>query len=580
MGDYRRLGLLIVIMTTVALAVGVTAIWILYETAFREERQRLTETAQSQARLLEAIVRNDLALGYNLETAVANTFSILADAHSRYDGLGESGEFTVAQRQGNSIVFLLRHREDEIDLPPTARWESGFAEPMRRALAGRSGTVVAPDYRGEIVVAAHEPVDLLDFGIVAKIDLQEIRAPFITASLTALAFALVMIAAGTALFFRIGEPMVARLRSSESRFRDLFDNMSSGVAVCEAIEDGADFVLKDINRAGQAIDQVRLGHVAGRHLSDVLPAFRELGLLDVMTRVWRSGAPERFPTTAYASGRVEGWRDNYVYKLPSGEVVVLFDDITDRKIAEEELRQAQKTEVIGQLTGGVAHDFNNVLGIVLGNLQLVRERVDADDRTNQMLDDAIWSARRGAELTKRLLAFARRQPLVPKVTNVNGLVEGMRALLTRTLGTSIRVETDLAVDAWPILIDTGQLEIAIINLAVNARDAMPDGGTLSIATRNTSVKESCPAGDSMMPAGEYVAVKVSDTGAGVPPEIVDRVFEPFFTTKSVGKGSGLGLCMVYGFVRQSGGYVTIDSAVGAGTTVTLYLPRTVPDELE
>ena len=221
----------------------------------------------------------------------------------------------------------------------------------------------------------------------------------------------------------------------------------------------------------------------------------------------------------------------------------------------------------------MAHDFNNVLGIVLGNLQLVRERVDADERTNQMLDDAIWSARRGAELTRRLLAFARRQPLTPNVVDINALVEGMHDLLIRSLGVSIHVQTELSADAWPVEIDPGQLEIAIVNLAVNARHAMPDGGTLTIATRNTVTTEDRHVGESTIPAGDYVAVTVADTGTGIAPEILDRVVEPFFTTKSVGEGSGLGLSMVYGFVRQSGGYFEIESAVGSGTTITLYLPK-------
>ncbi|MFZ0460227.1 MAG: PAS domain S-box protein, partial [Rhodoplanes sp.] len=254
--------------------------------------------------------------------------------------------------------------------------------------------------------------------------------------------------------------------------------------------------------------------------------------------------------------------------------VAVKEDITARREMEEQLRQSQKMQVVGQLTGGIAHDFNNLLAIVIGNVQLLRERLDNDDiKAREFLDDALWSARRAGELTHRLLAFARKQPLKPSVIDLNDVVRGMSELLRRTLGAQIHIEESLAADVWKAVADRGELERVIINLAVNSRDAMPTGGTLGLETRNALLDEDyCEQYEEVRP-GEYVLLAVTDTGVGMSPEIVQRVFEPFFTTKEMGEGSGLGLSMVYGFVKQSGGHISIYSRVGHGTSVKIYLPR-------
>jgi signal transduction histidine kinase len=248
---------------------------------------------------------------------------------------------------------------------------------------------------------------------------------------------------------------------------------------------------------------------------------------------------------------------------------------TGRERAEEQLRQAQKMEAVGRLTGGVAHDFNNLLTVVLGNLNLVKRRLDpgTEERVRRGIEGAIEGAQRAASLTARLLAFSRQQPLAPESVDVNRLVAGMSDLLRRTLGEDVAVETVLAGGLWRAHADPNQLESALLNLAVNARDAMPGGGKLTIETANTYLDEAYAAGREEVKAGQYVAVWVSDTGSGMPPEIVGRAFEPFFTTKPVGKGTGLGLSQVYGFAKQSGGHVAIYSEPGHGTTVKLYLPR-------
>ncbi len=248
-------------------------------------------------------------------------------------------------------------------------------------------------------------------------------------------------------------------------------------------------------------------------------------------------------------------------------------EAAERERMEEDLRQSQKMEAVGQLTGGIAHDFNNLLTGIVGSLDLMQSRLAQGRHENlqRYIEAAMSSANRAAALTHRLLAFARRQPLDPRATDANALIVGMSDLLRRTISESIdlRIETDPGL--WPTLCDPNQLENAILNLAINARDAMPGGGTLSIRTGNArwDEAESGKPGD----RSEYVRIRVSDTGTGMTPEVIARAFDPFFTTKPLGQGTGLGLSMIYGFARQSDGHTRIESVVGQGTTITLYLPR-------
>jgi signal transduction histidine kinase/CheY-like chemotaxis protein len=241
---------------------------------------------------------------------------------------------------------------------------------------------------------------------------------------------------------------------------------------------------------------------------------------------------------------------------------------------EEALRQSQKMEAVGQLTGGLAHDFNNLLTGISGSLELIGVRL-SQGRTGDVvryLDVAHGAARRAAALTHRLLAFSRRQTLDPKPTNVNRLVAGLEELIRRTVGPSVDLEVHAGADLWPALVDPSQLENALPNLCINARDAMPDGGRITIQTANIML-EPPAAGALALPQGDYLLLRVADTGVGMPPDITQKVFEPFFTTKPIGEGTGLGLSMVYGFAQQSGGQVEVQSELGRGTELRIYLPR-------
>ncbi|MBS0548750.1 MAG: MASE4 domain-containing protein [Proteobacteria bacterium] len=248
-------------------------------------------------------------------------------------------------------------------------------------------------------------------------------------------------------------------------------------------------------------------------------------------------------------------------------------DVTDVEAKEDQLRQSQKMEAVGQLTGGVAHDFNNILMVILANVEELLEADTLQPDQREQLNSIAASGQRAAELTRRLLAFSRKQRLMPQPTNMNDLVSGTDKMLRRSLGEQIEIEAILDDALWTTNVDRAQLEAALVNLCVNARDAMPDGGRLLIETANQELDEVYAADNPEVVPGEYAMLAVSDTGAGMPPEVLKKVFEPFFTTKGVGKGTGLGLSMVYGFIKQSSGHIKIYSEVGRGTTIRMYMPR-------
>jgi signal transduction histidine kinase/ActR/RegA family two-component response regulator len=262
-----------------------------------------------------------------------------------------------------------------------------------------------------------------------------------------------------------------------------------------------------------------------------------------------------------------------LYVLLRRHAAVTQAGIERNRRLEEQLRQAQRLEAVGQLIGGVAHDFNNLLTVIIGNAGLLVDELDGDPDRRELAETTLTAARRAADLTGRLLAFARRQPLAPRATDVGELVDGMDQLLRRTLGEHVEIELSHAPGVWPALVDAAQLEGAILNLAINGRDAMPLGGRLTITLANRSLDRTAVEGQLDVVPGPYVMIDVADTGTGIAPADLQHVFDPFFTTKEVGRGTGLGLSMVFGFVKQSGGHVTIESELGRGTRVRMYLPR-------
>ena len=292
-------------------------------------------------------------------------------------------------------------------------------------------------------------------------------------------------------------------------------------------------------------------------------------------RVMNSGKPilNLEESQTRADGKVVLLTSKVPLRDESGEVVGVlgvYQDITDRKRLEEQLRQAQKMEAVGRLAGGVAHDFNNLLTVINGFSQVVLDLLGSDDPSRPLIEEIGKAGDRAAALTRQLLAFSRQQVVIPRVLDLNAIIAGTDQMIVRLIGEDILVRTELASDLWPVKIDAGQVEQVLMNLVVNARDAMPTGGRLNIESWNVAQSSGSPHPD--VPAGDWVALSVSDTGVGMDDATCSRVFEPFFTTKGVGKGTGLGLATVYGIVTQSNGHINVNSKVGQGTIFTIYLP--------
>ena len=372
----------------------------------------------------------------------------------------------------------------------------------------------------------------------------------------------------------------AALRESEERFQQLFDHMADGVAVYQEVDDGQDFVFVDMNETGQSFSKVRLEDVVGRRVTDVFPGVAEIGLLDVFRRVWRTGQAEDHPLTDYVDDRIEHWVENYVYKLPSGLIVAIYSDTTAQKQAEEEadslqiqLQQAQKMDSIGRLAGGVAHDFNNMLEVIIGNTEFALDDADPAEPLCDDLREVLKAARRSADLTRQLLAFARKQVISPRVLDLNETVEGMLKMLRRLIGENINLDWQSGAGLWPVMMDPSQIDQILANLCVNGRDAIAGVGKITIKTRNCTLDGVyCSTHVDMVP-GEFAQLTISDNGCGMDQETAAHIFEPFFTTKAMGKGTGLGLATVYGIVKQNNGCIDTYSRPGLGTTFRIHLPR-------
>jgi PAS domain S-box-containing protein len=392
----------------------------------------------------------------------------------------------------------------------------------------------------------------------------------------------------------------AALQESERLFRTLFESIDEGFCVIEFLDGPhgplSDYVHVLANPAYAA--NAGIENVVGQKVRDMVPLEAQ-AWVEIYREVLISGRPIRFERELERTGRFLELAALRIEPPERRQVAVLFQDITqrhraelvlrdmndtlERRVAEEverharmeeALRQSQKMEAVGQLTGGIAHDFNNMLAVISNAMELLGRRLDdGNERALHYVGIAKGGVRRAAQLTQRLLAFSRQQPLRPETVRVNDLVAGMSELFRHSLGAAIRVELDLGPDPWLLHVDHNQLEHAILNLAVNARDAMERGGRLLIQTSNCTLE---PRDFPELPGGQaadHVMIAVCDTGTGMPREVMDRAFEPFFTTKEVGRGTGLGLSQVYGFVKQSGGQVRIASTPGEGTRVELYLPR-------
>jgi PAS domain S-box-containing protein len=380
----------------------------------------------------------------------------------------------------------------------------------------------------------------------------------------------------------IRKQLEQNLRLSRDRFRSIFDAVGEGIFIVSP-ETG---IFITVNEPACMMVEYAADELIGQTMeviSSGLPPFTQSEALKWHQKAISSGAPERFEWQCKAKNGRLFWAEVTIqFATISGEasVIAVVRDISERKAVEEQLRHSQKLEAIGNLTGGMAHDFNNLLTVIIGSLYVARDMVSGDKSLTELLDEADKAAWRGADLTRRLLAFARRQPLRPAQLDINQLVTDTIRLLRRMLGEDIEVSLDLKKDLWPVTADPAQLESSLANLANNARDAMPGGGRLMIATANSVLDAQYVEKQRDASPGDYVMIEVSDNGTGMSVETMTQIFEPFFTTKEPGKGTGLGLSMVFGFTKQSGGHVSVYSEPGAGTTFRLYLPRTLSNSPE
>ena len=359
----------------------------------------------------------------------------------------------------------------------------------------------------------------------------------------------------------------------DQRFKGAFESAAHGMALVSP--------LGEIAAANGAFWEFleRPGQQRAGSVKDILHKDDVTAFLASIGELIKGRAPSIKQELRYMAGEgrvMHGATSLALVRNDAGEVeqiILQIVDVTDKKQATQRLQHAQKMEAIGQLTGGLAHDFNNLLTVIIGNLQLLESKAGIDERGARRLAEAIDAARKGSDLTRQMLAFARKQVLEPREVNINDLLNGIAPLLSRSIGENIQLKADAMAGEPKAVIDPSQLESSILNLAINARDAMPKGGLLTIETQPIFLDRAYAAKYPEVTPGHYVMIAVSDTGSGMAPELLEKVFQPFFTTKAQGKGSGLGLSMVYGFIKQSGGHINVYSEVGHGTSIKMYLPR-------
>ncbi|MGD9614778.1 MAG: response regulator [Alphaproteobacteria bacterium] len=371
---------------------------------------------------------------------------------------------------------------------------------------------------------------------------------------------------------QLADRRTRQLDASRAQIQAIYDNSPDWLTLFRATADGS-FVYEDLNHATERAYGLPRDKVIGRPVEDILGPEQAQVPLAHMRACIRTGESQRYTARRTMAG-VTRTIDVMFVRVPEkydGDWLILSTarDLTEREAMELQLRQAQKMEAVGQLTGGVAHDFNNLLTAILGNLEMLAPHTEGDPAA-RYVRAATRAAENGARLVEQLLAFSRRQHLQPRAVDLNAVVAGMREMLVRTIGKTIEVRLALTPDLWPALIDPTSIETAILNLAINARDAMPQGGTLTIETRNLPAGAGAPA---ELAGRDGIGLSVRDTGTGMSDEVLRSAVEPFFTTKEPGKGSGLGLSQVYGTVRQSNGAMEIESRVGVGTHIHLFLPR-------
>jgi PAS domain S-box-containing protein len=372
-----------------------------------------------------------------------------------------------------------------------------------------------------------------------------------------------------------------KLRASEQRFRELFDNMGTSVAICDSPDGGERFIFRDMNQSGLTLTQMAKDRILGHDVREILPGIAKTGLLALFTDVWRNNTAARQATTHYAHGALEFWIETFVFKLPSGELVAIFEDRTDQHKAarekeqlERQLFHTQKLESVGTLAGGIAHDFNNILASIIGFTELALDDVEKGSQLEGSLMEIYTAGKRARDLVKQILAFARQSGEERKPVLVGTIAKEALKLIRSTTPTSIEMEQHITSNAL-VMANPAQIHQVLMNLCTNAAHALEnEEGCVKVVLEDVSLDGGEPGSLNEMAPGNYIKLSVSDNGVGIAPEIQDSIFEPYFTTKGPGKGTGMGLAMVDGIVASYGGKIMVSSKPGQGSEFNVYLPIT------
>lgn len=547
----------------------------MYRAEVADERAGLTALALSESQFIEAVAAFDRI--HSRDAAPGGWFDAtmgqVRTAHQETISEDER-HVELVRLQDDELLFLIVHPAHAGSASDDVH-TSEYRAVMRTALAGESGAQIIEVHQGEPAIVAYRPVRVPehDLAIAVSMSLADVRGPFLTAGLLLTGIALLLTGVGSAAMWRYTEPAFSTAEESERRYRQLFEEMREGFALHEMIWDRngrpVDYRFLDVNPAFEELTGLSREIVLGSTAREVIPDLEPLWI-QRFANVVRSGEPITFEAESAGLGR---WYRVSAFSPEPNRFGTIFQDVTERRALEDQLRQAQKMEAVGQLVGGIAHDFNNVLSVILMNSEIMA----ADLESGRQIDPADMKAVREAAahadgITRKLLGFSRRATLDRTPADLSELVREFLPLIRTVLPETITMETSLGEGDDLVLVDPGSVEQMLMNLATNARDAMPDGGVLRIGITPRQFARDHPAVQAGVEPGRFLCVEVSDTGTGMDDATVQKAFEPFFTTKEHGSGTGLGLAMVYGLTRQQGGHASLESDLGSGTTIRLFLP--------
>lgn len=565
-----------VVLVAIAAGVAGFSIPMLYKASMEQQKSRLREIAHTEASQLMAVFHNEVddfmerSTGEPVDTSLCLDLTLrqFSSSHGDGTGFGRTGEFVIAQKADGRITFLSQFRHESSMSYQNDSLQSNLAVPMQLALSGESGVVIGPNYRGTSVLAAYRYIPELNMGLVVKMDMAELREPFVRTAVYSGFLVLLFSLFGVLSLRRLVYPLLASYQLSEARYRSIVDNISLGICVIDR-----DFNILSINR----VMDNWIPSECGDNRKFCLGLYDQDGF---------ESRPEDCP--AEMAFRDQQLHESVVRNMSETErryrivanplqienkvvtsVIVIAEDITDKEAREAELLKQEKLESIGLLAGGIAHDFNNILTAILGNISLVRMSVE-DDELSTYLEDAQVASERARDLTQQLLTFSKGGAPIKSVTSLADLIEKSATFILS--GSSSTCTVSITSDLHPVNADPGQLSQVINNITLNAAQSMDGGGEIRIAAANVCI----PMSSSLpLDKGEYVRISIEDHGCGISEDDIGKIFDPYFSTKE--HGSGLGLATCFSIIQKHGGHIDVSSEIGKGTQVCIYLPANLED---